>query len=433
MERIHARRQEAQRPSPWLRHLGGIVIRTLPKRPARRAWVACAALAATGLASAQSSVTLFGVVDAALSGYSNRSQDERPGAVNQGSVRMSQTALTNSGYNSSRLGFRGTEDLGGGMAAGFWLEGQLTNDDGNVGGLSFTRRSTVSLSGPWGEVRLGRDYAATFWNDTVYDPFGTVGAGATLLMAAQLYPLPTGTRTFGGNPNYVRTSNSVGYFLPPNLGGVYGELQYSLPENVGSSQPSSTPVAANSTRTGRYVGGRIGYASGPLDIAIAYGNSAIGDNHDAGTTDSVKTVNLGASYDFGVVKLLGEVSRLRTRRAYDAAPPVRTPDVDTTGFLLGLTAPIGAGLLRASWSQVDYDLNRVTPPGMAALPDPKARKLALGYVYNLSKRTALYATVAQVRNRNGAALVTGGPALVNNASFTPRTSTGYDLGIRHAF
>lgn len=433
MEQIHARREQRHLPHLLLRCIRGTFIHK-PRNPSpRRAWVACAALAVTGLASAQSNVTLFGVVDAALSSYSNSSRDERTGPLNQGSVKTSQTALTNSGYNSSRLGFRGTEDLGGGIAAGFWLEGQLTNDDGNVGGLSFSRRSTVSLSGPWGEVRLGRDYAATFWNDTVYDPFGTLGAGATLLLAAQLSPLPTGARTFGGNPNYVRTSNSIGYFLPPNLGGVYGLVQYALPENIGSSQRPSTPVALNSTRTGRYVGGRIGYGAGPLDVAIAYGNSSTGDNHDAGTTDSVKTFNLGASYDFGVVKLLGEVSRVRTRRAYDAAPPMRTPDVDTTGYLLGLTAPVGPGLIRASWSQVSYDLNRITPPGLPELRDPKASKFALGYVHNLSKRTALYATVARVRNKDGAALTAGGPALVNNATFMPRTSTGYDLGIRHAF
>jgi predicted porin len=92
-----------------------------------------------------------------------------------GSLKRSQTALSNSGYNASRLGFRGTEDLGGGLAASFWLEAPITNDDGKDWSASFSRRSTVSLSGGFGEIRLGRDYTATFWNDTVFDPFGTVG------------------------------------------------------------------------------------------------------------------------------------------------------------------------------------------------------------------------------------------------------------------
>jgi len=65
--------------------------------------------------------------------------------------------------------------------------------------------------------------------------------------------------------------------------------------------------------------------------------------------------------------------------------------------------------------------------------DPKANKLALGYVHNLSKRTALYATIARVSNKNGAALTVGGPAFISNSVFTPKSSTGYDFGIRHAF
>ena len=86
----------------------------------KKSLVALAALAVAGVASAQSSVTLFGVVDAAISGYSNKSD-----TIFGSSIKTSQTALTNSGYNSSRLGFRGTEDLGGGLAASFWLEAAL--------------------------------------------------------------------------------------------------------------------------------------------------------------------------------------------------------------------------------------------------------------------------------------------------------------------
>ena len=126
-----------------------------------------------GVASAQSSVTLFGVVDATVSATVRAKASSRQARQ-----------LTNSGYNSSRLGFRGTEDLGGGLAASFWLEAGVNNDDGTgaatssnnqrVGttsahrsgtqGLTFNRRSTVSLSGGFGELRLGRDYTPTFWN-----------------------------------------------------------------------------------------------------------------------------------------------------------------------------------------------------------------------------------------------------------------------------
>ncbi|MBU0828125.1 MAG: porin, partial [Gammaproteobacteria bacterium] len=137
----------------------------------KKSLIALAVLAASGAAMAQSSVTLFGIVDATY-------------AYGSGSV-ANKSQLTNSGYNSSRLGFRGVEDLGGGMSASFWLEAGVNNDNGSGantstnnqgaaaaggGGLTFNRRSTVSLNGGFGEVRLGRDYTPQFWNLTVFDP-----------------------------------------------------------------------------------------------------------------------------------------------------------------------------------------------------------------------------------------------------------------------
>jgi predicted porin len=323
----------------------------------KKSLVALATLAVAGVASAQSSVTLFGVVDASISGYSSTSRD------------------------------------------------------------------------------LGRDYTATFWNDTVFDPFGTNGVGTNLISTANGFNTAGGTGGFGGNANYVRASNTIGYFLPPNLGGFYGQLQYAFHERDKYDNGNFTPATALS-RSGRYIGGRFGYANGPLDVAIAYGNSTTGDNFYGGSTDAVKTLNLGASYDFGPVKLFGEVSRAKNTRDFEGNyvfQPVNPPDVDLTGYLIGVTVPVGAGLIRASYSAVKYDLNAVQNPFVAPVRDPKANKLALGYVHNLSKRTALYATVARVSNKNGAALTVGGPAFVNNNVFTPRSSTGYDFGIRHAF
>ncbi|MDQ0015975.1 putative porin [Variovorax boronicumulans] len=422
----------------------------------KKSLVALAALAVAGVASAQSSVTLFGVVDASISGYSSTSRDLNgatflnPFYVNKGSVKASSRQLANSAYNSSRLGFRGTEDLGGGLAASFWLEAPIKNDDGSEGVATFARRSTVSLSGGFGEIRLGRDYTATFWNDTVFDPFGTNGVGTNLISTAN-----SGFGTFNGfsnkaftdqfpnvalatnvgGSNYVRTSNSIGYFLPPNLGGFYGQLQYSFSEKTKYSPGTATPAADNNSRTGRYVGGRFGYANGPLDVALAYASSTVGDQFYAGTTTKVNTLNLGASYDFGPVKLFGEVSRAKNKIDYEIQPFAGgRPDIDLTGYLLGVTVPVGAGLIRASYSSVKYDENLVAATPWEVLPaDKKANKLAIGYVHNLSKRTALYATVARVSNKNGAALTVGGPAFVTSGGFTPKTSTGYDFGLRHAF
>ena len=393
------------------------------------------------------------MVDASISGYSSTSRDLKPTVLNnnfgaatytnRGSVKVSRTALANSGYNTSRLGFRGTEDLGGGLAASFWLEAPVSNDDGATGVSTFSRRSTVSLSGGFGEIRLGRDYTPTFWNDTVFDPFGTNGVGSNLINTASGYNLSTGgakdTGGFGGNQNYSRASNSIGYFLPPNLGGFYGQVMYAFHENDKYSSGRFTPEdsATSKSRAGRYIGGRIGYANGPLDVAMAYGNSTVGDQFYAGTTDSVKTFNLGASYDFGPAKLFGELSRLKNSRDYAIRPITGArSDVDLTGYLIGVTVPVGAGLIRASYSAVKYDRNLPFDYfNPANNLDPKANKLALGYVHNLSKRTALYATIARVSNKNGAALTVGGPGFykVTDRVFTPKTSTGYDFGVRHAF
>ena len=410
----------------------------------KKSLVALAALAVAGVASAQSSVTLFGVVDAAVSGYSNKSDLAVPSLTAPflpGSIKTSRTALTNSGYNSSRIGFRGTEDLGGGLAASFWLEAPISNDDGQQGIATFARRSTVSLSGGFGEVRLGRDYTPTFWNDTVFDPFGTNGVGTNLVSTANTafgaFGTPaasTGAFTNVGTSNYVRASNSIGYFLPPNLGGFYGQVQYAFSEKTKYDPGTATPNTANIARQGRYIGGRFGYANGPLDVALAYGSSTVGDQYYVGTTTKVNTLNLGASYDFGPVKLFGELSKAKNKVDYEVSPFLGgRPDVDLTGYLIGVTVPVGAGLIRASYSAVKYDNNQQEVLFQPRIADPKANKLAIGYVHNLSKRTALYATIARVSNKNGAALTVGGPAFIANGVFTPKTSTGYDFGIRHAF
>lgn len=429
----------------------------------KKSLVALAALAVAGVASAQSSVTLFGVVDAAVSSYSNTSELPLTGT----SIKTSRTALTNSGYNSSRLGFRGTEDLGGGLAASFWLEAALGNDDGTAGAGTnnfttgsnqfFNRRSTVSLSGAFGEVRLGRDYVPTFWNDTVFDPFGTNGAGTNLISTASGFG-PGAPSGFTANTTYVRANNSVGYFLPPNLGGFYGQVMYAMNENTsynpgGLTPPGAAAFIANPTapgtngRAGRYIGGRVGYANGPLDVALAYGQSTVASNYFAGTTQNLDIWNLGASWDFGVVKLFGEYSNntLKNDSSSGFVNGVTNPfafgNPGANGGLIGVTVPVGPGLIRASYSTVKYNntsnLNQLT----GLFSDPKADKWALGYVHNLSKRTALYATVGYVNNKDGAALIVGGPAFyttpvtVNGVPLTPvaQHSIGYDFGIRHAF
>jgi predicted porin len=406
--------------------------------------VALAAMGVAGVALAQSSVTLFGVVDAAVSEYRNKSDN-----VLGGSATARLTALTPSGYNASRLGFRGTEDLGGGLASGFWLEAGINNDDGtgqklpgvdaasNGGGaLTFNRRTTVSLSGLFGELRLGRDYTPTYWNDNVFDPFGPNGVGTNLISTANGFSSSgAATNGFPANPNYARASNSIGYFLPANLGGFYGQLMYAFNEKSKYDPGGVTPNVLNNSRAGRYVGGRVGYANRRLDVATAYGSTTIADAFYAGLTTNLNTFNIGASYDFGPVKLSGEYSMVKRDTQNDGFVPIGAFNADPSGrgWLLGAAVPVGPGLIRLAYSAVQID-RKVLQSGN----DPKADKVALGYVYNLSKRTALYTTLARINNKNGYDLILGGPNFVSKVTgvpgvYTPKSSTGYDFGLRHAF
>ena len=402
----------------------------------KKSLLVLAALAACGAASAQSTVTLFGVVDAAYRNVSNKSESTNPFGPFY-SVKASRTELANSGLSSSRLGFRGVEDLGGGLSASFWLESPITNDDGATGLSNFSRRSTVSLAGSFGEIRLGRDKTATVLNEEQFDPFADTGIGGSLIIDANETSV-SGTG-YGSNSTYKRAGNMVQYFLPRNLGGFYGNVGYSLHELTRTS-PDSV-AGADKTNTGRHIGGRVGYAAGPLDVAASYAQNDTSFTTGSGAAavarpGKIKTFNLGATYDFGVAKLFGEYSRSKDQR-----DPLnvftRVPDVDLTGYLIGVTVPIGPGQIRASYSQVKYDFNRVPALGVLNAPDPKSNKLALGYVHNLSKRTALYGTIARVSNKNGAGNTVGaGPSYVvafNRAALQPKSSMGYEFGIRHAF
>lgn len=321
-----------------------------------------------GLAHAQSSVTLFGVVDTSLKSVSN------------GGVRSTQ--LSTDGLSNSRLGFRAEEDLGGGMKAGAWLEAALNPDTGsiNASGKFWHRRSTVSLSNSWGELRLGRDLNPSFWNLSIFDPFGTCGVGSGFNLATNLG---------SGAATLLRTDNAVAYLLPSNLGGFYGHFMLAPDEGVAGT---------------RYKGGRLGYQSGPFNVAAAYATTA------TATADDFKLMNVGVSYDLKAVKLFA----LNNTAKYGAKKQVN--------WEIGLTAPVGGtGLVRASYQRADAS--------GAGTDANDARQIAIGYVHNLSIRTALYATASHVRNSGAAAYAVGTPP----AGVAGSTSRGYELGVRHTF
>ncbi len=350
--------------------------------------ISFALLAASGLAAAQSSVTLFGIADATLQ-------------HGTGST-ASRTQLGSGGNSSSRIGFRGAEDLGGGLSASFWLEAALSLDSGSFGttntsnqasataggsGLTFGRRSTVSLSGGWGEVRLGRDYSVQYYNRFEFDPFGNNGVGSSQTNVGSL-----------GGPVSSRVSNAIMYFLPPNLGGIYGEAQHYRGENAGN--------AGATADDGTGSGVRMGYRAGPLNVAVAHARTRYART---AATGDIASSNVAARYDFGAFTAMGGYYR---------------DQVDTIAGLVGRGAQVG-GVYRIGVGEVKVQWSNYQT---TAAGHPETKKLSLGYVHSLSKRTALYGTYARVRNSGGATTALNGAATAANQS-----SSGFDLGVRHSF
>ncbi|HEX7437889.1 MAG TPA: porin [Caldimonas sp.] len=354
----------------------------------KKSLLALAVLGAyAGVASAQSSVTLYGTVD--LSGKYVK---------NDGSAKR--LSLGRDGINSSQLGFRGIEDLGGGLKAGFLLLSSVGADSGDIGagqsaagsGKFWTRRSTVSLFSNGGELRLGRDYTPTFWNDTIFDAFGTNGLGDST------HVLQMATTTF------VRADNSIGYFLPANIGGFYGQGM------VAASEPGQAGQTSNG---GRYVGGRVGFAAGPFDVAIA----AAEQRNAPLATQTQKTYNLGGAWDFGFLKLMGYIDR-------DTAPGLR----ETRGSISAVV-PMGQGEIHVGYDRSKLR-NNIVP---AAAFSNTIWQAKATYQYNLSKRTAMYATIAEVANGDFSRAGVASGTSINAAPTLGGKSKGFEAGIRHFF
>ncbi len=347
--------------------------------------VALAALTAALGAHAQSSVTLFGVLDASVAHLSS----------NTSSV----TGLSSGGQSSSRLGFRGVEDLGGGLKAGFWLEGGLAVDNGTAAAFKFDRRSTVSISGSFGEFRLGRDKSPAYLNIETFDPFGDSGVGG--INGANMVGSATSAAGTAEGSAPKRTSNGLNYLLP-EMGGFYGQLQYAMGEQL-SNQTND--------RMGNSAAVRAGYANGPLNVALAFGQTRGGVA--TGNSVNYKSSNVGVSYGFGMVK---PMALFATERGAG-----RRVDM----FGLGATVPLGVGELRVAYTNFKRkDVNNAD-----------SQKFAIGYGYNLSKRTQLYGTVARISN-DGAA--TRGLAVSSSSLGSPTVGagndvTGYEFGVRHTF
>ena len=345
--------------------------------------VALAALAATA-SFAQSSVTIWGIVDAGV-------QSAKQNGV-------SKTQLTTSGLSSSQLGFRGTEDLGGGMSASFWMEGTLVNDAGTPAGLQFGRRSTLDLAGNFGAIRLGRDYTPTFWNHTVFDAFGTLGSGAgsNITLAPSGSNAATAARTSNGVSYLYGFANNAGSAV--GKGGVYAQVTHAFGEQL------STAAA----QTNQYQGARVGYINGPMNVAVSTGNTVV----SASAKD--KHTNIAGSYDLGVAKLM----------VLNSSFTNGTTNAKVTANQISAQVPMGSGYIPVSYATAKNSAN-----------DQKGSQFAIGYVHNLSKRTALYGTYSSITNKNGAGYTFLGGNGGYGAGLTAggANGTGMDIGVRHTF
>ncbi len=337
----------------------------------KKSLLALAVLGAfAGTASAQSSVTVYGSIDMSVA-KSNGGTAPNLGAPGDGIGKSKAWTVQQS--NESRLGFRGNEDLGGGLSAQFQIEHRFAPD---TGGLPFTfypfwqGRSFVQLtSAKIGSVYLGRDYTPAFWPAVKSDPFGWDGVGQMSLGQYANYLTP-GT-------GLVRTDNTVG-FKSASFGGL------TVQGAIGASED---------TGRGRNNGFNVEYAGGPIYAGFGY------EKVTKGLNDGNGLINFALHYNLGFVNLMGYYAQSKTNLGANKHKV----------YQFGATAPLGSGLLKAGYYRVD-------PQGTGnVFYNNNSSKIGLGYDYQLSKRTGLYADLGMAREK------------------TKTNNTSYAFGVKHTF
>ncbi len=350
-----------------------------------KSFVALALVGAfSGAVHAQSAIEIYGVVDmgfvrdtGAVSGLSRNATVVSPSGNNIASGVQSGT----------RIGFKGTEDLGGGLKGLFVLETGIAADRGgfNQGGLAFGRQTFVGVQGNFGTVSLGRQYTPYFLTLAgVADPFaaGLAGAAQNLMLA------PGSSRPNQG----VRMDNTAKY-TTPLFSGLSGEVAYGFGEVPGSNSD------------GRVASASLTYKVKPLALGLAYYRANTVPSLTV-ARDATSSVMLAANWDFGVAKL---------HAAY--ADSDEFAGRKTRDFLIGASLPFGPHTVMVSYINKDdrSALNR------------DANQAAIGYTYALSKRTNLYAAYARIDNKRGALFTVG------NNSELGTADQSFNLGVRHTF
>ena len=306
----------------------------------KKSLLALAVLGAfAGAASAQSNVTIYGKLDLGLV-KTNDGDSLLVGAPGNDRLQLNEQA-------GSRLGFRGSEDLGGGLKANFAIEHRFTPDTGaQTSGTTFWQGfSWVGLSGDFGELRLGRDYAPAFYPANRADPWGY----DTIAQLGNTHMWAGYTTTSG-----VRMSNMIKYNTP-NFNGLTASVAASLSETEGVKNAYGFNVV---------------YAAGPLYVGLGYDTK----DETAGGKNNVFILN--GEYTFGA---------FTPNVAYSQS---KVDGDKVKNFAVGLKAALGPGELKAAIARLD-------PEG----DDNNTLKLGVGYHYPLSKRTKLYADLGTAKTQ----------------------------------
>lgn len=354
--------------------------------------IAIASLMALAGTTAQAqSLTLYGRVDMAVAYQTRLFSTPTSGVVVDGRRWLADSG----GSNGSRWGVRGNEDLGGGLKALFVAESGLQADTGvtGQGGRAFGRQVYVGLDSPLGRLTLGRQYTPWFDVLSTSDPFGNNLVGNS------------------GNVEHAnpRADNALIYGTP-NLGGFSAQGMVALGERNGSNKAGmQTNLALKFQQGGLWLGFAHARQNNANEVPAGSGSFS--------TDATAKFSILGASYDFGVVKLFGNVATMADMNPTIQPAPTVVAGAKGSSWLLGASAPIGAGT--AMVSVVSLDDKRVQ--------DRDARMWSAGYTYSLSKRTMLYGAFARMINRNGGVLT------VNTPSYPGFGESQLQLGGSHAF
>lgn len=347
--------------------------------------VAALATGFAGVAHAESSVTLYGVVDA---GYGITKQTLKVDGVTDTKTR--DIGARNGVQNGNRWGLKGSEDLGNGTSAIFQLESGFTLGDGKSaqGGLLFGRQAFVGLTGEsWGTFTIGRQYNAADSFVAPIDPFGTGFRQAAA------------TTTFGSGIS-TRYDNAIKY-VSPNFDG----FQFGAGLVHADSKVADTTTEARTKSTGVTLG--LGYNNGPLTLGVSYDYLR---NKATETTlaTGVRPVNtkattavwaLGAAYDLEAVKLhlmygqtkgalIGGDDDLGLAGNAALTSGFNTDGLRVKSWLAGVSAPVG----EAGKVMFSYQGNRVKNKDVAFDGERVSTHVwSLGYRQGLSKRTSVYA------------------------------------------